>query len=1205
MNIKRLKLSFKAILLPKSWVIKLQRDMILLFFLSVFHMSVYASASPKDDITIRMNLVRLESVIDYIESSTDYAFIFQQRAVDPNKIVSINVKDVSIEKAMDLLLDQSSIDYVITGHQIILKKSAKGVVKKVLKGTVLDNQGDPVIGAVIRAKDNRSVGTVTDVDGNFTLNIDTKYKVLSVSYIGMKSVDITPVYGTLMKIVLEEQSEALGEVVVTALGIERKAKSLTYSTQSIKNDEVVRAKDVNFINSLQGKSAGLTITPNAGGAGSASKILLRGNSSIEGNNSPLIVVDGIPMSNTVDGQLDAKSGGYNMAYGSTSEGGDAISNINPEDIANITILKGANAAALYGSGAANGVIMIKTKQGREGKLRVNFSSNSTFESPLKLPDLQNSFGAPVYDGQLSGRSWGKKITQQTDEENAIQSVSSSPNNRIKDFFKTGYNLTNSVSISGGTSKVQSYFSFSNTTSQGMVPNNKFSRNNFTIRQTYNFFDEKLTLNLSGNYISQKTRNRVSGGTVYNPLYNLYLAPRNLNMDYYKNTYEKEGTWVANPIKIIPKYTGGIGRTEYWKTDHMLHGNQQEWFQGRGVPSANNPYWLVNKNKGVEKRDRIMGSIELSYKINEKLNIQTRASYDKTVNDKDFKKNATTVGPTGQFTDRGSYSWSNDNRSEFFGDLLLNYADKIVNNITVQSTVGGSFKKSNGDSFWMLNSGASSSAYYQNEDNLPTSINVFYPNASYATQRSFRLSSDWSRAVLATMQLGFYDALFIDFSYRIDWSRAFSQFKTKGVKDYYGYYSLGGTVVLSDLINLGRSIDRFKFRSSYSEVGNSIPNRLYSEQPYDPATGRIKAATYTNFDHPLPETVRSFETGIDLDMFRNRLSVDISLYSATMFNQYLPITSAIGSIKPINTGKVRNQGIELDVSSMLLKSGKFRWNIGANFSYNDNEILKTYQDRKDIHVSIGTSDNIRVKFLKGGSYGDIYSKDFTRMRIFDVQKYAEKGITVKEGDIKLNPDGTPSMDAKGGHRVYLGNMNSKINIGLNSTFIFGDASLYVLIDGRIGGKVISFTEAYLDSYGVSQRSADARLSDKYITRKSKDPVTRQEVIIKDPAVVMPDGNLASAEKYYQTIGDQIFPTEYVYDATNFRIRELSLGYTFRDIFGSGNNLKASIVGRNLLFLYNDCPIDPDTSISTQNALGGVDVFGLPPSRSIGINLKMTF
>lgn len=1172
------------------------------FFLLFFLLMFFAGAIQAQQITLRLNRVSVKEAMDELKKLGNYNFVFASGDVDTRKIITVDAINQPLEAVVRQIIAQQPLQFEIKDNSIILKKTERQATVKPqalnLTGKVIDEKGDPVIGASILIRET-TLGTITDFDGKFRLSgtVEVARPELVVSYIGYVTQQLTLRNQTNIEIKLLEDKKVLTEVVVTAMGIERKAKSLTYATQTVGGQELTRAKDANFINSLQGKMSGLIITPNAGGAGSASKILLRGNSSIEGNNSPLIVIDGIPMNNRVSGQFDAKSGGYNMAYAAAAEGSDPLSTLNPDDILNITVLKGANAAALYGSDAANGVIIVTTKSGREGTVRVSVSSSSMFEQPLLLPRLQNTFGGEFFNGQLSGRSWGKPISEQTAAENSIVGVSSVPGNDVSRFFNTGTNFNNSVSLSGGSERVQSYFSAGNTTAAGMIPNNKFSRTSFLLRQSYTFLkDKSLKLDFTLNYVQQKTNNRTSGGTVYNPLYNLYLAPRNINMDYYRQNFEQEGNWFANPIKIVPIYTGGIGRTEYWKTDFVLKGMQQLWFQGRGVPAANNPYWLTNRILSEEIVNRLYGTLSASWQINPNLDAKYRLNYSQNTTSGDSRTYATLVDPTGQYIDRGTYGWTDAKRFDLFTDFLVTYKHDISDIISSSATAGGSLTTTRGYNLWMRNFGASGTAYYTNEEQLPNTINVFYPNASYYTQRQYGLNSDWARAVFATGQLGYDEKVYLDFSYRIDWSRAFTQFKTKDIRDYYGYYSVGANALVNELVTLPAVFNQFKVRASYSEVGNSIPNKLYSEQPYDPATGRIQPATYTGFDHPLPETVRSLEGGFDLAMFNNSLTMDLTLYNSVMFNQYLPITSSIGSIKPINTGKVRNRGVETTLSYVYAPTHNFSWKTGVNFSFNDNTILRTYQNRKDIYIGIGMSDNLRVKFLEGGSYGDMYAKDFTRLKIYDVEKMQAAGNTTAEiGDIKLSPDGTPSMDAKGGHSVFLGNMNAKVNLGWNNTFTWKELSLFVLIDGKIGGKVVSFTEAYLDAYGVSQRTADARLSGATTT------VGEQTVA----AAIMPDGKKAGAMQYYTTIGDQIFPTEYVYDATNFRLRELSLSYNFRNLFGAGKDLNASVVARNLLFVYRNAPVDPDVSLSTQNALGGVDIFGMPSSRSVGVNIKVNF
>lgn len=1171
------------------------RTLKLFFFLFLFFQVLCLNAQ-SEKFTLNSNKITIGKLFKEVKKQTKLDVIYNVSDINPDKSVTVNAKNESITSVLDKVFSGTNVTYVIDGKYIVFSvKSSPRPAKtvqpsgknRVVKGKVTDAAGEALIGVNVQLK-GTSNGVMTDMDGNFQLTVQGKGDLLF-SYIGYKQV-LEPLTDgkSVINVTMKEDSKLLDEVVVTAMGIERAAKSLTYATQTVGGAELTRAKDANFINSLQGKSAGLVITPNAGGAGSASKILLRGNSSIIGENSPLIVVDGIPMQNKVEGQYDGTSGGgYKMAYASSSEGGDALSNINPDDIESVTILKGANSAALYGKAAANGVIMITTKKGKEGKISIDVSSSSMFENPLVLPKVQNIFGGTINQNQLSASSWGKPLSEMTADELKIPGVTNHAQDMIGDFFQTGTNFNNSISFSGGSEKMQSYFSYGNTMAKGMIPSNKFNRHSLALRQSYNFLNKKLKLDLSMNYIHQKSNNRVSGGTVFNPLYNLYLAPRNLDMSYYK-TFEKPGEWQSEKITVL---YAGPKNVETTTTNVLLKGNMQNWFLGRGSAGENNPYWLNNRVTNETTTKHFYGTAGLTYSILDGLSAQARLSYDRTDTDGDAKIYATTVAREGTLIDRGQYSNSNESFYDIFTDYLLSY-NKKVSDYNLSGSMGFSFDKKRGENFWMRNSGATSYAYYTQDDikNIPTSINVFQPDASYATTRTYSVSSDWSKALFMTGSVGYKEMVYLDASYRMDWARAFTQFKYKGVKDHFGYYSVGANALLNEIFKMGEQVNRFKVRFSYSEVGNSVPNILYSAQKVNNGTGGVVAVDFTDWD-PKPETMRSTEFGVDLGLFRNTLDVNLTLYNSMSFNQYLPTTSATGAIKPINSGKVRNRGLETTVAYTFTPSRNFFWKTGVNFSYNENKILQTFKHRKDIYIGIGTSDNLKVKFLEGGSYGDLYSKDFDRYNKFE----AEEGLG-KEGDIKLDPQGNPSLRARGGHSRYLGNMNAKVNLGWNNTFDYKGISLYVLIDGKIGGKVISFTEAYLDKNGVSERSAKARMSN--LTWTDSDGK-------KYPAVVMPDGNLAAAEKYYSTIGSQIFASEYVYDATNFRLRELSLGYTFKNLLGASTRFSVSAVARNLFFLYKQAPVDPDVSLSTANALGGVDIFGLPSSRSIGLNLKLSF
>ncbi len=1066
-------------------------------------------------------------------------------------------------------------------------------------GVVKDVKGEPLIGVQIIPVGATQSGTITDYDGNYQVKVPNGIKQLKFTYMGYAPQTVNIKGRSKINIVMKEDTKMLDQVVVTAMGIKRKSKTLTYATQSVSGKDLTRVQDVNFVNALQGKTSGLTITPNSGGAGSASKILLRGNASIMGNNAPLIVVDGIPMSNGVQNQTN----GYSMGYAAVSEGSDPLSSINPDDIASINVLKGANAAALYGSDAANGVIVITTKGGRDGKLMVNVTSNFQAETPMLLPEFQDTFGAKISaSGELDGLSWGRRISEQTEKQNAFDGVNLKANN-IRDFFNVGSTINNSISLSGGTKKIQSYLSVSNTTASGLMPSNKFQRNGITLRETFNFLDGKLKIDVSGNYVYQVSKNSISGGTAYNPLYNLYLAPRNIDMDYYKK-YEAPGKWASNPVTIYPEYREGMAgfALKPRPVTNELSGMEQQWFQGRGVSAANNPYWLTNRRPSEMITQRIFATFTASYKLNEMFDFVYRANYDRNEQDGESKEYATTVAPTGEYIDRGNYSWTNNSMTNFYTDALANYHQTIKDDWAVSASLGASFKRVSGRRNWNRNNGVFDRTIYTRVEDLPTVINLFNPMSNVATQKSYSLPSDWSRSVFVTGQVGWKEKAYLDASYRVDWSRAFSQFGGD-VNPFYAYYSIGANALMHEFFEMPEWVSSLKLRASISEVGNSIPNINFGALDQS-ISGATTAKQFTELKNPKPETVRSIEAGFDLSAFNNRLNFDFTYYNSTMFNQFLPTSGSSGTKLPVNSGSIRNQGVETTLSYSHQFTKDLRWRGTLNYAYNTNEILHTYNNRKDISTSIGAADQLRIYFREGESYGDLYVKDYARYSDLD-EMYGRtnfEGKPVKQGDIRLTDEGRPQLDNNRGHCVYLGNMNAKHTLGLGNTISYKGIDFYFLIDGKIGGKVISFTEAYLDSYGVSKRSGDARNGDLRIKMQIEENGVKKDVSV--PAVIMPDGNKAPAEQYYNTIGSEMFASQYVYSATNFRLREMSVGYTFRDLLGNGKNLSLSLIGRNLFFLYKDSPVDPDVSMSTANTLGGVDIFNLPTSRSLGLNVKFT-
>ena len=1000
---------------------------------------------------------------------------------------------------------------------------------------------------------------------------------------------------------MQDNTKLLDEVVVTAMGIARKEETLSYSTQTVGGDELTRAKEANLINSLQGKSAGLVITPNSGGAGGASKILLRGNASMLGNNSPLIVIDGVPMQNSVAGQMDMDGGGATMMVDGSKESSDALSQLNPDDIESITVLKGANSAALYGSAASNGVLMITTKKGKEGQIRIDVSSSTTFETPLKLPKLQNRYGAQMSGSVENGftmnsNSWGQRMNTLGDE---YYDTANSPYHLtrnaydISDFYRVGTNFNNSIALSGGTKVAQTYFSYGNTTANGIVETNKFERHNISLRQNFSFFKDKLKIDISANYINQKTKNRPTGGTFFNPIYQVYTSPRNIDMNWYrKNYYDTSATWQSNPYSYIASEIGADGLPisviQSGKTSTLSDANygKQVWFTD--AINLNNPWWLLNRMTSEEVINRTFGSIAANWQIIDGLNLQARIKYDYNERNDENRQYATTWG-NAEMIDRGRLILDHTKSQDFYGDFMLSY-NKTFKDFTIGVNAGGSMMNSSYDQ-WMITPIAKSGAPYTED----LSCNQFVLSDIYLNSSENYgglTTKNWERAIFATAQVTWQDKVTVEGSYRDDWYRAFTQFKD--MDPHFAYYSAGASAQMNKILVLPEQINELKLRASYSEVGNSIPNNLFlASAKRNPATGAYISSAIINFKNPKPETTQSFEAGFDISLLDRSISLQATYYNAIMKNQFMKYEGAAGKEKYIYGDKVHNQCIEITASYIFAPNNNFSWITNFNYAYNDNKILtvaRKQNGQKYTHeIDMGNLSGLKIKFEEGGSYGDLYAVDFMRDEI--------------TGEIVVDPQTGAPFKLNGQANEYLGNMNAKHTLGWSNTFNYKDFSFYFLIDGKIGGKVISFTEAYLDYFGTSQRTADAR--DYAVANNLY--WTSEDGVVTKPGMYIPGTNqVVPVDQYYQTIGGgSPVGRNYVYDATNFRLREISLAYTFRNLFGQSKNLTVSANARNLFFLYIDAPIDPDTSLSTQNALGNVDIFSMPTTRSFGISLKASF
>ena len=988
-----------------------------------------------------------------------------------------------------------------------------------VSGLVKDKEmGEPLVGVSVSVKGTKNA-TMTDLNGNYTIQTNAK-DVLEFKYVGMKNAEETVGNRKIINVSLSPNAESLGEVVVTAMGIKRQSETLTYSAQTVGGKDVNDIKSINMINSLQGKSAGLQITPNSTGAGGSSKILFRGNKSISGSNQPLIVIDGVPtMTNTTTSQVSSD-------YGGERDAGDVMSTINPDDIASITLLKGAAASALYGAVAANGAIMITTKQGMAGKVSVNVSSNTTMEMPMILPKFQDTYGAGA-DGTFS---WGNKLA------NASK-------NYAKEFFRTGFTTNNSVSLAGGSENFKAYFSYGNVFSHGMTPENTYRSHNLNTKVDFKVLDH-VYVDFSAKYSNQYSKNQAAAGYLFNPLTGAYLAPRGIDWNYYKDNYE-----VYDPAR-------GCNVQNWTNTELQQYGN---------------PYWMLHRQTPISNRNRYEFGGSIKWDITPDVNIQGRMRYERGEEQYTHNLYASSVGnyyPMGRMKNNRYFS------DQLYGDVLVNY-NHTWGDWALTATAGSSFTKTKtahvdlvGEGNKFKSPGDGTNIYYPNI----FTPNNYYENMSKLGKGDAMETEKRLNAVFATAQVGFKEAVFLDLSARNDWSSALAFTESCS----FFYPSVGASVLLNKLVPMGEQVNLFKFRGSYSIVGNDVPIYMSNQRYTLEKSGSISAPDKAPFRTLKPEKTHSLEFGFDGTFFNNRLDFSFTYYKTNTKNQFFSVSAPYESglrNRYVNAGNVQNQGFEASVGWHQQFNTDFSWSTNFNISYNENKIKELVKGLEN-GLTLISWQGAKVVLKEGGSYGDLYVRQIKR---------DEAGKPVKNADGKpvLMGDNIDEMK-------YAGNMNAKVNFGWSNTFHYKDFTLSFLIDGKFGGRVLSATEATLDGWGVSERTGNARNAGKVVV----------------------DGVEFDPQLWYTETGSSNFNNSYanefyVYKGTNVRMREMSLGYTFRNLFGNGKNLTAALIARNLFFFYKDAPCDPDVSMGTGNGVQGVDIFNLPSSRSLGLNLKLNF
>ena len=1029
---------------------------------------------------------------------------------------------------------------------IVLISISSNAQKIVVSGQVTDESGQGMPGATVLEQGTQN-GTLTDFDGLYRIEVSRSNAKLVFSYIGYETQEMVVADKSEINVNLQPQAEALNEVVVTALGIKKEVKTLGYASQSIGGDELNKATENNVINSLSGKVAGVQINQAGTGLGGTSKVVIRGFSSIAGDNTPLYVIDGIPMLNPQGG--GGQFGGVDY--------GDGISNISSADIASMNVLKGASATALYGSRGQNGVIMITTKSGRTRKgIGIEINSNAVLEQGLVYPKFQNKFGRgsngnyPINnsgdfnDGIID--SWGPLFQGQILENwtGAEVPYRQQPNN-IRDFFRTGSSFTNSVALSGGNEKTQARFSVSHLKNEGIVPNGNLERINLNLNITTELA-KGLTLTAKANYIKQDVFNRPALAlSPDNPMNSLVQMPRNIRLEDLQNFQTEDG---------LPRvYTNGSVNT--WQ----------------------NPYWAVNLNTNNDTRDRVIGFAQLQYQFNDWLKVHLRTGTDFY---NDFRQNRNATNTIYRVTpDKSFYSQYYGRVEETNTDILLSASNDITDKLSISTNVGANLRK-NTNRF--INTTAQGL-------NIP---NFFVIQNALSTITTEGAAEKKVNSVYGTVQFDYNNYLFVEASARNDWSSTLAPDNWS-----YFYPSVSTSFVFTDAFELNKDILSFgKIRASYAEVGNDLqagqlePIFIVNGLAHGGQTfGQILSTRAP--ENLRPERTKSYEVGLDAWFFRNRIKLSGTYYFAGTEDQIIqaPVSKPSGFQDALlNAGLITNQGVEATLNIIPFKTDNFSYETYFNFSKNVSEIKELAPNVEIYDLTGADYDQFGVAILAevGGRFGDIYAnKAYLRDPVTGERIISEQGLPIED------PDG----------RKKIGNFQPDFLLGWGHSITYKNFTFSALLDYRKGGDIFSFSNSLAAANGNSFQTRDDRLqwyagAGGYVAQG----------VTQDGAVNTTE---VDPQTYWQNVGGRgsLYAEEFLYDGSFLKLRELTLGYSFPKRFLDNsfiNSLRVSLVGRNLFIIHSNTEgFDPEATFNSGNAQG-IEALAIPSTRSMGMNVNIT-
>lgn len=1067
--------------------------------------------------------------------------------LNDNEKLDVNFVNENVKGLMNYVIKGKGLEYVIKDHLIVLHKKQtdenspqikpiativhKEVFEFTVTGIVKSSSGDPLAGVSVTLKGS-SNGTVTNSKGEYTLTLPDGNGTLVFTFTGFRRQEIIINGRSTINVTLEESVVTLNQIVVTALGIRQQSRALSYSTQSVAPEQLTEARELNVINSLEGKVAGLQISQSGSGVGATSRVTLRGNRSISGDSQPLYVIDGVPTLGTPE-------------------------NLDPDNFASINVLKGANAAALYGSDAQNGAIIITTKKGTPNQIHVSLNNTVMLQQADLGIDFQNMYGqgtAGVYQGGAI-YSWGPKMDGQKvanwtlDPSRAGETYTLSPQpNNVTDIFQTGYTLSHNLQANLGGKNTQTFLSATSTEASGILPGNNMLRNSALVRVTGNF-SEKFTFDAKLSYARQKTKNPTpQSDNNFNPMQQIYTMPRNIR-------------------------TADAKKYEFPNSQGVM---QQDFWAPGAASTAENPYWVLNRNISNNLLNRLTGAFSLTYNFTDALSLMVRTAYDRLDNSYEQKDyNGTLVRAL-----FGRYTKTISNNYIFNNDFLLSYKKNFNTDWAMDVHAGGNSKRLDNES---LSSNTGDALLVPNFFSMS---NTNLPQTTYNPGSPLNIQS-----IYAFGNFSWRDAIYFNITGRNDWSSTLPASSRS-----YFYPSAGASVILSKLIPSFPKLFSFaKVRASWAKVGSSAPPFMLERTATFSSGGTNGFISFSNVlpnKDLKPEQTKSFESGFNVGFLDGRLGLDFTYFKTNTVDQLFTISLPVGSGASsffTNGGNIQNNGVEIVLNTIPIQTDNVTWDLDFNFSHLKNTVVSISDQRPKVTIPT-PGDQYFSDFViqQGKEFGDMYTVGFKRDSI---------------GRVLVGANGLPQISNQ--RSFNIGSYTPDWTGSISSSITYKKISLSVVIDHRQGGVVGSFTEANLDFWGDTKRTLQGREGGLIF---GKNFFPNYTAVNLDGT---PNATPVNAESFWRAIGNPSVPVGELFaqNATNTRLRELVVGYTLpASIINKLHlaNVKLSLVGRNLFFISRATPgLDPDILAGTSTGSEGFSSFPPPTTRSFGVNIKVDF